>query len=190
VTNPDPTRNTVTKRRVTVGETVELLLPWSEVCMHMEVADQVRSVLVTDTGAQLLNEDGTEGSFPITHGEAGLYRDAEGLYALPLPAQLWHVERDGERVSPRMGDTGACERWMQRRTGRPVDYLIQHRGYAIVPALTTPLGVLLTREQLAAWAGRPLTDDDVNRLTNAIPYSSIPETISTIIGSSDAEAGR
>lgn len=68
------------KRRVTAGETVRVQLPWSEVCMHMRVADQVRGVQVLTSGVQILNEDGSRFSFPVTHGEAGIYSDAEGLY--------------------------------------------------------------------------------------------------------------
>jgi hypothetical protein len=63
------------------GDVVKLKLPWSEVCMHMRLADQVRDVRVLPDGAQILNEDGTPYSFPVTHGEAGIYRNVDGLYA-------------------------------------------------------------------------------------------------------------
>ena len=66
--------------RVKSGEEIALRLPWSEVCMHLKVAGQVRNVRVLDTGAQILNDDGTPYSFPVTHGEAGIYTDAQGLY--------------------------------------------------------------------------------------------------------------
>lgn len=68
------------KQRLTVGQVVSVKLPWSEVCMHMHVQDQVRNVRVLEHGAQILNDDGTPFSAPITHSEAGIYRDAEGLY--------------------------------------------------------------------------------------------------------------
>jgi hypothetical protein len=45
----------------------------------------------------------------------------------------------------------------------------------------------LTYEQLAAWAGRELSDDEVERLDEAIPNSSIPEAIGTIVESFDEE---
>jgi hypothetical protein len=67
-------------KRVSVGTVVSVTLPWSEVCMHLSVAGQTRPVEVLATGAQILNEDGTPYSFPVTHGEAGIYRDADGLY--------------------------------------------------------------------------------------------------------------
>lgn len=75
-----------TTQRVTVGDTVRVRLPWSEVCAHMRVADHDRSVRVLESGAQILNDDGTPFSFPITHGEAGIYRDAEGLFVHPHAA--------------------------------------------------------------------------------------------------------
>lgn len=55
-----------------VGDVVRVTLPWSEVCMHMRVADRVMDVRVLEHGAQLLNADGSNFSFPITHGEAGI----------------------------------------------------------------------------------------------------------------------
>lgn len=66
--------------RIKTGDVVRLKMPWSEVCMHLKVAGQVRNVRVLDTGAQILNDDGTPYSFPVTHGEAGIYTDAQGLY--------------------------------------------------------------------------------------------------------------
>lgn len=44
------------------------------------------------------------------------------------------------------------------------------------------LGVTLTREQLESWAGRALSDEEVEQLDTLIPESSIPEAISTIVG--------
>jgi hypothetical protein len=41
-------------------------------------------------------------------------------------------------------------------------------------------GLTLTREQLEAWVGRTLTDDQVDEIDEAIPNSSIPEAIATI----------
>lgn len=38
-------------------------------------------------------------------------------------------------------------------------------------------GITLTRGQLNAWAGRDLTDEEVETLEEAIPNSSIPEAI-------------
>lgn len=44
-------------------------------------------------------------------------------------------------------------------------------------------GVTLSRDQLEVWAGRELTDDEVDRLEEDIPNSSIPKAIATIVGS-------
>ena len=67
-------------KRLKPGDVVTLTLPWSEVCMYMNIAGKVRGVRVLETGAQILNDDGTAFSFPVTHGEAGIYQDAGGLY--------------------------------------------------------------------------------------------------------------
>ena len=67
-------------KRVKSGDVVSVRLPWSEVCMYLKVAGQVRNVHVFSHGAQILNEDGTRLSFPILLGEAGIYQDANGLY--------------------------------------------------------------------------------------------------------------
>lgn len=56
--------------------------------------------------------------------------------------------------------------------------LAQHR-------LDAKVASLITREQLECWAGRPLTDDDLDRLDEAIPESSIPEAIGTIVDGMD-----
>ncbi len=48
--------------------------------------------------------------------------------------------------------------------------------------------VEITREQLEAWAGRPLSDDEVARLDEAIPNSSIPEAVEAIVASFDPAA--
>jgi len=70
----------VTKVRVKSGDVVRLTMPWSEACMYLHVADKVMDVRVLDRGAQILNDDGTRYSFPVTHGEVGIFTDADGLY--------------------------------------------------------------------------------------------------------------
>lgn len=76
-------RHRESKKRVQVGDTLTVKLPFSEVCMHLQVAGKKRPIHVLQTMTQILNEDGTPFSIPVTHGEAGLYSDAEGLYVLP-----------------------------------------------------------------------------------------------------------
>lgn len=67
-------------KRVQPGEVVRVELPYSEVCMHLRVAGEQVQVSVLVDGAQLLDESDRPFSFAITHGEAGIYRDAAGLY--------------------------------------------------------------------------------------------------------------
>lgn len=74
------------RRAARPGDRLRLELPHSEVCMHMRVAGRVMDVRLTEGEhpmAQLLNEDGSEFSFPITTGEAGIYgslRDGFSYY--------------------------------------------------------------------------------------------------------------
>jgi hypothetical protein len=41
-------------------------------------------------------------------------------------------------------------------------------------------GVSFTREQIEAWAGHPLTDDEVSALEDTLPLSSLPEVVATV----------
>lgn len=68
--------------RVAIGELVTKTMPYSEVCVHMKIADKPMMVRILEDGyaAQLYNLDGTTFSFPIIYSEAGLYRDTEGFY--------------------------------------------------------------------------------------------------------------
>lgn len=43
------------------------------------------------------------------------------------------------------------------------------------------VGITLTRDQLESWAGRELTDDEVETLDTVLPESSIPEAIGEIV---------
>lgn len=46
-------------------------------------------------------------------------------------------------------------------------------------------GIFLTREQLERWSGRTLTLEDLERLDECIPNSSIPEAIDCICDGAD-----
>lgn len=48
-------------------------------------------------------------------------------------------------------------------------------------------GIVLTREQIESWAGRRLSDEEVDDLENAIPNSSIPDAVATIVPVVDDE---
>lgn len=47
---------------------------------------------------------------------------------------------------------------------------------------------MISREQAEAWCGRTLSDDDVERLEEAIPNSSIPDAVDVIVNSWEDEA--
>lgn len=68
------------KTRIKPGDVIGLTMPYSEVCMSMRVSDRVLVVRVMEDMAQLVGDNGMNFSSPITHGEAGIYRDSEGLY--------------------------------------------------------------------------------------------------------------
>jgi hypothetical protein len=74
------------KTYIRPGETLQLELPYSEVCMHMKVAGLVMTVLLTlgDFPMAQLIKDGRPFSFPIGTGEAGLFQDAGGYYGYPI----------------------------------------------------------------------------------------------------------
>ncbi|MCH9736829.1 MAG: hypothetical protein K0U78_20135 [Actinomycetia bacterium] len=42
---------------------------------------------------------------------------------------------------------------------------------------------LINADQASVWAGRELSHDELDRLDDCIPNSSIPETIATIVDS-------
>lgn len=74
-----------------LGDRVRVRLPFSEVCDHMKVEGLYRTVeLVGDRlpMAQILNEDGTPFSSPITTGEAGIYNSPQGPYVYVEPGDV------------------------------------------------------------------------------------------------------
>ncbi|MGW3274935.1 hypothetical protein ACWDFH_26195 [Streptomyces kronopolitis] len=73
------------KTYVQPGDTVAMRLGFSEVAMHMRVADKVMPVRITTEQphpmAQILGDFESPFSFPIHTGEAGFYTDADGIYS-------------------------------------------------------------------------------------------------------------
>lgn len=68
----------MTKTYVAVGDTFNVTLPYSEVCMFMRIAGKRMTVtLVGNHAVQLLNDNGSDFSFPITSGEAGVFTEYE-----------------------------------------------------------------------------------------------------------------
>ena len=85
--------------RLLPGMRVTLLLPYSEVCMHMRVADHLAEAELTNSeypGIQLYTKDGHQFSGSITTGEAGVYRDDQGFYFYP-PADGTNYPRVEDR---------------------------------------------------------------------------------------------
>jgi hypothetical protein len=76
------------KHFVSAGETVRIEIPYSEVCMHMQVAGRVMNVRfehkVGHTACAQLLQDGREFSAPITPGEAGFYWEDGRYYCYPV----------------------------------------------------------------------------------------------------------
>ncbi len=83
------------------GERVEILLPYSEVCMHMQVSDHRAMAELTKSqwpGIQLYKRDGTAYSGSITTGEAGVKHDDDGYYFYP-PAPGTNYPWIGEKAA-------------------------------------------------------------------------------------------
>ncbi|MEU7905863.1 hypothetical protein [Actinoplanes sp. NPDC049118] len=104
----------------------------------------------------------------------GLARDYAGRYAqLVVDALGGQVSHDAAAILHRVGfelGHGACQTLAQEITSR-----------------TTPVAgdgrrtVEITREQVECWAERALTDDEVSRLDDCIPNSSIPDAVADIV---------
>jgi hypothetical protein len=56
-----------------VGDKVKVELSHSEVCMFMHVAGKVATIEILSRGVQIYTPEGEKFSFPILHGEAGVY---------------------------------------------------------------------------------------------------------------------
>lgn len=77
------------KRYLVAGDQVDLVMPHSEVMMHMRVAGKpMRAEMVpagrASSGMMLMAQlwkDGHRFSFPVLPSEAGIYSDDQGYYA-------------------------------------------------------------------------------------------------------------
>lgn len=56
-----------------VGDKVKVEMGYSEVCMHLGVAGKVATIEILSRGVQIYTPEGEKFSFPILHGEAGVY---------------------------------------------------------------------------------------------------------------------
>jgi len=73
------------------GKFYRVKLPWSEVCMHMQVAG--KEMLISVVGeyyamAQIHEDNGQVFSAPVTLGEAGVYSEGERLYVYGEEASI------------------------------------------------------------------------------------------------------
>lgn len=95
-------------RNLRIGDIVELTLPGSEVCEYMKVAGQKRKVKIVLSGAQILEPDGGNFSFPIALSEAGIYGSVTGPYI--------HVDEDAPDYGPqeRIKSRGPIDRKANR----------------------------------------------------------------------------
>lgn len=62
------------------GEHVYNVMPFSEVMMHMRLAGKRMNCEVRENSVQLLDENDRCYSIPVTLGEAGFHKDADGIY--------------------------------------------------------------------------------------------------------------
>jgi hypothetical protein len=69
------------------GNHYVLLMPCSEVCMYMGIADTVQSVLVKENGVYLDNGRGPH----LTFGEAGVYSSVDRCPHSGEPVQVRYV---------------------------------------------------------------------------------------------------
>jgi hypothetical protein len=89
-------------------------------------------------------------------------------------------------------DPGTPDSWLGAYTDFGTDRLDWDDGnhnYAVTDKNAEwSTGVeLLTCEQAERWAGRPLLNEELERLAAAIPNSSIPEAIGAIVGNFESE---
>lgn len=67
--------------RITCGQRDRKVMPHSEVCLHMQIAGREMAFALLNGGSvQLLDDDGSHFSSPITNGEAGIHDDRDGHY--------------------------------------------------------------------------------------------------------------
>jgi hypothetical protein len=74
-------------------------MPYSEACMHMKIAGEFLQFQITESQYPMVQlfKEGRPFSFPVTLGEAGIYRDGEELYYY-LPDQLVNKEKTEETM--------------------------------------------------------------------------------------------
>lgn len=89
--------------KIAAGERRTLVLPWSEVCMHMGIAGKTMQGESVGNGMVQLYDQDRPFSFPITEGEAGWNMQAASSrrQAAYQPATVVYEVRDNDRVISR-----------------------------------------------------------------------------------------
>ena len=74
--------NTKHKTYLQAGQRYCVCLPYSEVCMHMQVAGKIAEIELSEyLGAAQIHMNGKPFSSPILACEAGVFEDEDGKYA-------------------------------------------------------------------------------------------------------------
>ena len=147
-----------------------------------------------DIAAELLADDTTpefeRGVFEMTAWTIGLNlydSNDRGYLAVRLHLDLDRMyplnsETGAIDVSTFAGDDGATVVQIDtaENTGRVRVNVNDGTVFDADPEISRN-GVLLTRDQLESWADGPITDDEIEALSDAIPNSSVPSAIDTIV---------
>ena len=125
------------KRLIRPDDEFTAELPYTEVCMHLNVAGtRMRGRLLATGMVQLLNPDGTDFSFPITDGEAGLYTDEQGAWLIT-------ADEEPEQLAEDL-PTGARDAAVTPATPPPCaapEIPDQRRARMLLDAVSEPLAV-------------------------------------------------
>ncbi len=124
------------RRRVAVGETVELALPQVRSSgLLMKIGGEVRTVRVLDGRVQILEPDGITAALKYDPPFELVGIDADllgGLWADPVPWRLVQVFRHGQAVSVPMTHSEHAKRWLELHTPFDADRAQSDEGYEIV----------------------------------------------------------
>lgn len=123
------------RRRVTVGETIELVLPEVRTSgLMMKLGGEVRVVRVLDDRVQILEPDGK--TFALVYEPpydlVGIRCDRLGLWVEPVPERLVRVFRHGTPVSVPMTHAVHAVRWLEQYTPWSAVRCLRDEGYEIV----------------------------------------------------------
>jgi len=122
------------RRRVAVGETIELALP--EVLssgLMRKIGGEVRMVRVLGDRAQILEPDGETDAL-IYHPPlalVGIHTDRLGLWAEPIPRELVRVFRYDAPVSVPLTHAVHAVRWLDNHTPFDAVRALASEGYEI-----------------------------------------------------------